>query len=54
MAIALKRRYVTSRDYRTIYSEAELLAKKITRFQETLLPSHKQEARSHDFSSAGK
>ncbi len=38
MAIALKRRYVTLEQYRVIYGEAEILAKKLTRFQDTLVP----------------
>lgn len=41
MAIALKRRYITSGDYRSIYAEAEILAKKVTRFQETLAPQRR-------------
>lgn len=41
MAIAAKRRYVTSGDYRAIYAEAEILAKMVTRFQETLVPSRR-------------
>jgi four helix bundle protein len=41
MAIALKRRYVTAADYRAIYTEAEILAKKLTRFHATLTPSPK-------------
>ncbi len=43
MAIALKRRYVTTADYRAIYDEAEILAKKLRRFQSTLTPSPKGE-----------
>jgi four helix bundle protein len=41
MAIALKRHYITAEAYRGIYDEAEILAKKLTRFQDTLLPSRK-------------
>ncbi len=43
MAIALKRRYVTTADYRAIYDEAEILAKKLSRFQDTLFPGGKLE-----------
>lgn len=41
MAIALKLRYVTFGDYRAIYEEAEILAKKLTRFQDSLVPSRR-------------
>ncbi len=41
MAIALKRRYVTVTDYRAICTEAEVLAKKLTRFQAALIPGLK-------------
>lgn len=44
MAIALKRRYVTAEEYRATYAEAEILAKKITRFQDTLVPNRRGEA----------
>ena len=44
MAIALKRRYIATAEYRAIYEEAEVLAKKLTRFQATLTPSPKGEA----------
>jgi four helix bundle protein len=44
MAIALKRRYVTPEQYRSIYEEAEILAKKLTRFQDALLPTRRREA----------
>jgi four helix bundle protein len=44
MAIALRRRYVTAAEYRSIYEEAELLAKKLRRFQDTLVPGRKAEA----------
>ena len=44
MAIALKRRYVTSGEYRASYEEAEVLAKKLCRFQDTLVPAGRGEA----------
>ncbi len=44
MAIALKRCYVTAEEYRAIYEEAEILAKKLTRFQDALIPTRKAES----------
>jgi four helix bundle protein len=41
LAIALRRRYVTPADYRVIYEAAEVLAKKLTRFQATLVSGPK-------------
>ena len=43
MAIALNRRYVTPDQYQTTYARAELLAKKLTRFQDTLVPTRRGE-----------
>jgi four helix bundle protein len=44
LAIALNRRYVTPEQYQTTYERAELLAKKLTRFQDTLVPVRRGEA----------
>ena len=44
MAIALKRRYIATGEYRAIYDEAEVPAKKLTRFQATLTPSPRGES----------
>lgn len=51
MAIALKRRYLTSEAYRAIYEEAEVLAKKLRRFQDALVPSRKAGASGRGHSS---
>lgn len=44
MAIAVKRQYVTPGQYRAIYKEAEVLAKKVTRFQDSLVSRRRDEA----------
>ena len=44
MAVAMNLRYVTLVEYKTIYRDAETLAKKLTRFQQTLTPVQKGEA----------
>lgn len=44
MAVAVNLRYVTLAEYKAIYREAETLAKKLTRFQQTLTPVQKGEA----------
>jgi four helix bundle protein len=45
MAIALKRHYIAAEEFRKVYDEAEVLAKKLTRFQDTLVPTRRGEAR---------
>ena len=44
MAIAVTRRYITPTGNRAIYEEAEILAIKLTRFQDALVPTRRGEA----------